>query len=64
MAPLPKKRHAKSRTRRRKSTKRITLPNFGKCPNCGSLKLSHIACKNCGYTKDEKKDRSKTQTAD
>lgn len=47
MTPLPKKKHAKSRTRVRKSTKKMSLPKLVKCANCGDLKFPHRICQNC-----------------
>ncbi|MBI2327007.1 50S ribosomal protein L32 [Candidatus Curtissbacteria bacterium] len=49
MAPLPKKKHAKSRTRTRKAAIHFKLPSLIVCPNCQSLKLPHKVCPNCGY---------------
>jgi len=49
MTPLPKKKHAKSRTRTRKAAIRFKLPNLIACPNCQNLKLPHKACSSCGY---------------
>jgi len=48
MTPLPKKRHAKARTRTRKSTKKISLPRPVTCTKCQSLRLPHKACPKCG----------------
>ncbi len=67
MTPLPKKRHAKARTRTRKAAIKLKLPTLVKCPNCDSLKLPHRACSKCGtynnnkekVTKNENKGRSK-----
>ena len=51
MTPLPKKKHAKSRTRVRKSTKKISLPKLVKCSSCGELKIPHQLCQKCGKYK-------------
>ncbi|MCR4324126.1 MAG: 50S ribosomal protein L32 [Candidatus Curtissbacteria bacterium] len=51
MTPLPKKKHAKSRTRTRKSTKTISLLATVICPKCQGLKLPHHACPNCSFYK-------------
>lgn len=53
MTPLPKKRHAKSRTRTRKAAIKLTLPKLAKCFSCGSPKLPHQACPKCGAYKDK-----------
>ncbi|MGC8977018.1 MAG: 50S ribosomal protein L32 [Candidatus Ratteibacteria bacterium] len=49
--PNPKRKHSKSRTAKRKSTKKVRFVPLSKCPNCGSLKLPHFVCKVCGYYK-------------
>ncbi len=49
MTPLPKKKHAKSRTKTRKSTWKLSLPKLVTCSNCQSLRLPHRACPNCGF---------------
>ncbi|MBI2012702.1 50S ribosomal protein L32 [Candidatus Curtissbacteria bacterium] len=68
MTPLPKKKHAKSRTRKRKAAISLELPNLAKCPNCQNLKLPHRACPNCGYvrpketkTKSEHEEKDRSQ---
>jgi len=48
MAAQPKKRQAKSRTRRRKTTKKISLPTTVKCQKCASLRIPHRVCPKCG----------------
>ncbi|MAG59927.1 50S ribosomal protein L32 [Candidatus Woesebacteria bacterium] len=49
MAPLPKRRHTKSRTGKRRGAKKLTLPNLSYCPQCKKPKLPHILCPHCGY---------------
>jgi large subunit ribosomal protein L32 len=49
MTPLPKKRHAKARSRTRKAAIKYKLPDLVTCPNCQSLKLTHRTCLKCGY---------------
>jgi len=61
MTPLPKKRHAKARTRTRKSTKKIALPKLVTCPKCKSLRLTHRACPKCGFYKAEKTETAKDE---
>lgn len=58
MTPLPKKRHSKARTKRRKSTKKIGLPTLVTCFKCQNLRLPHRACPTCGSYKEEKKTAS------
>ncbi|MBI2599176.1 50S ribosomal protein L32 [Candidatus Curtissbacteria bacterium] len=54
MTPLPKKKHAKSRTRTRKAAISLRLPSLVTCPNCQGLRFPHRACPNCGYYKGNK----------
>lgn len=49
--PNPKRKHSKSRTAKRRSSKKIRNVPLSRCPNCGSLKLPHFACNVCGYYK-------------
>lgn len=49
--PNPKRKHSKSRTAKRRSTKKIRNVALSRCPNCGSLKLPHFVCNVCGYYK-------------
>lgn len=62
MTPLPKKKHARSRTKTRKASITLKLPSLIACPKCQSLKFPHRACPNCGYYKQEKtKDQPKNE---
>ncbi|MBL7986579.1 MAG: 50S ribosomal protein L32 [Chlorobi bacterium] len=47
--PNPKRKHSKSRRDKRRTHYKATAPAFGKCPNCGEMKLHHVACTDCGY---------------
>lgn len=49
MAPLPKRRHSTRRGGKRQAAIKLDLLGLVKCPNCGSLRLPHRVCKNCGY---------------
>ncbi|MBI2268457.1 MAG: 50S ribosomal protein L32 [Candidatus Blackburnbacteria bacterium] len=49
MAPLPKRRHTKSRTGKRRANKKLLLPNLSACPSCKKLKRPHMICPHCGY---------------
>jgi large subunit ribosomal protein L32 len=53
MAPVPKKKHTRSRSNKRRGAKKLTLPNLSKCPSCSKLKEPHVACPHCGYYKEE-----------
>ena len=46
---LPVQRHSKSRKRKRRSHQALKPIQYLRCPQCGSSKLSHRACDNCGY---------------
>ncbi|MFC2061566.1 50S ribosomal protein L32 [Elusimicrobiota bacterium] len=46
---VPKRRQSKSRRDKRRSSKKITDPQVSKCPQCGSAKLPHRICGECGY---------------
>ena len=46
---VPKRKMSKMRLRTRKAANRWHAPKLGKCGQCGSAVLSHIACPSCGY---------------
>ncbi len=46
---LPKKKHSKSRTRKRRSSKKLGYSTVSRCPQCRSPKLPHRVCMTCGY---------------
>lgn len=48
MAPLPKRKYAKSRQGKRRSHLARTAPSLVDCPQCHSPKLQHRVCKVCG----------------
>ncbi len=47
--PNPKRRHSKQRTAKRRTHYKAVPATTMACPNCGSAKLSHAACRECGY---------------
>jgi len=47
--PHPKRRMSKTRTAKRRTHYKATVPSMGTCPNCGEVKLTHRACPSCGY---------------
>lgn len=49
--PVPKRRVAKARGRKRRTHWKLTLPGIVNCPQCHEVKLSHRVCPNCGYYK-------------
>jgi large subunit ribosomal protein L32 len=48
MAPLTKRKYAKSRQRERRGHMKIETPATDTCPQCHSAKLAHHACLTCG----------------
>lgn len=49
MAPLTKRKYAKSRQRERRGHMKIPIPAMDECPQCHAARLSHHACIACGY---------------
>lgn len=49
---LPKRRHSRSRTRKRRAHDALTPPNTTACPECGEAKLPHRLCGGCGTYKN------------
>jgi len=47
--PVPKRKHSKGRTRRKRNAhyKRKVVHTV-KCPSCGAEKLPHVLCSECG----------------
>jgi large subunit ribosomal protein L32 len=48
MAPLTKRKYAKSRQRERRGHMAIPMPALDTCPQCHAAKMSHTACPSCG----------------
>jgi large subunit ribosomal protein L32 len=46
---LPVQKKSKSRKGMRRSHHAVKALNYVRCPQCGSSKLPHAACDNCGY---------------
>jgi len=49
--PLPKRRHSKQRTAKRRSHDFLVPTGVSECPNCHERKLPHRACPKCGTYK-------------
>jgi large subunit ribosomal protein L32 len=47
--PNPKRRHSHSRKNRRRAHDFLVVPSFSLCSNCGTPKLPHRACLECGF---------------
>lgn len=52
-AIAPQRRISKTRKRQRRSHMRLDNPSMMVCPNCGNIKLAHVACDSCGYYNGE-----------
>ncbi len=48
---LPKRRHSRSRTRKRRAHDGLSAPNVTACSECGEPKLPHRLCSGCGSYK-------------
>ena len=48
---LPKRRHSRSRTRKRRSHDALSAPGINVCAECGEPKMPHRVCPNCGMYK-------------
>lgn len=51
---LPKRRHSRSRRDKSRTHMRLASPALTRCPECGSVKLSHRICPTCGTYKGRK----------
>jgi large subunit ribosomal protein L32 len=49
MAPLTKRKYAKSRQRERRGHQAVLPSSMDTCSHCHSVKMSHRACPTCGY---------------
>ncbi len=48
---LPCQRKTRSQSRMRRSHQALKPTVAVRCPNCGSAKLPHAACPECGYVR-------------
>ncbi|MFQ6615897.1 MAG: 50S ribosomal protein L32 [Fidelibacterota bacterium] len=46
---LPRKKHTRARSRKRRTHWTLKAPTTSKCPQCNQMKMPHRACPNCGY---------------
>lgn len=51
MTPLPKRKVSKGRRDRRRAHDALKARNLTTCNNCGSMRLPHTVCPECGYYK-------------
>ena len=49
----PKHKISKTRRNKRRTHKKLRLPNIVPCPQCHEFKLPHYVCPNCGTYKGE-----------
>jgi len=55
---LPKRKHSKSRTRKKRAHKAIVALAVSQCPQCQAPVLPHNACGKCGHYKGRKVDHT------
>ena len=48
MTPHPNRKHSKGRRDRRRAHDALQGRNLVACANCGSMRLPHTVCPNCG----------------
>jgi large subunit ribosomal protein L32 len=48
---VPKRRHSKTRSRKRRTHWKCATPQVGTCAQCNQPKLPYRACPACGYYK-------------
>lgn len=49
MPPHPKRKLSKGRRDRRRAHDALQVANLVLCSQCGSMRLPHRVCPNCGY---------------
>ena len=55
----PKHRHSKTRGAKRRTHYKMETPNAASCPQCGSPRVPHRICANCGTYKGKEVIASK-----
>lgn len=55
---LPKRKHSKSRTRKKRQHQGLAVPALTYCPQCQAPMFPHNACSKCGYYKGRKVDHT------
>ena len=46
---VPKRRTSKSKKLKRRTHKKLILPNLSECSNCGEMRKNHHVCPSCGH---------------
>ncbi|HHT01558.1 MAG TPA: 50S ribosomal protein L32 [Firmicutes bacterium] len=49
---VPKRKHSKARTAKRRANWKLTSPQLVECPQCHAARLPHHACSECGNYND------------
>jgi len=47
--PVPKRRHSRARSRKRRTHWKVKVPRYVICSNCGNPTLPHRVCPHCGF---------------
>ena len=50
---LPKRRHSHARGAKRRAHDFLTASGTSSCPKCGTTKLPHRVCGNCGFYREK-----------
>lgn len=63
--PVPKRRHSKTRTRKKRNGHYFSsVINAIKCVNCGAFKLPHAVCSECSLTTKEALIKKQTKAVE
>jgi large subunit ribosomal protein L32 len=46
---LPKRRHSRARTLKKRAHDALTVKGVSSCPRCDAVKEPHRVCANCGH---------------
>ncbi len=46
---VPKRKTSKARRDKRRANWKVSMPGMTECPQCGTMRLSHRVCRECGY---------------
>ncbi|MFY9177047.1 MAG: 50S ribosomal protein L32 [Caldicoprobacterales bacterium] len=46
---VPKRKTSKARRDKRRAHWKVSMPGMTECPQCGTMRLSHRVCRECGY---------------
>lgn len=50
---VPKRKTSKTKTLKRRTHKKLILPNLSECSNCGEMRKNHHVCPSCGHYGDK-----------